>query len=272
MLRQGLALLISGWVVLGATSYGWAQQPGGATAGPVPPATLRPVPPQPEAPSGPVIWVADVLGRLGTVNLGSGAVSVKGFMKNGSRTVVMTDIAFCPGGALYGITFGSDRRLYRITTTTNPRATPIGSHGQSGLNALVCDAAGQLFAHSFNTARLFKVNKSTGATTVVGSTGSVRSAGDLAFHEGGLFLTNTTKGLTKLNARSGAVLSTRLHNVRDMFGLVSTATNRLYGVAGTKIYLFAENAAGPTGAVSVARDFTGRGLGATFGAAFNGNF
>lgn len=98
-------------------------------------------------------------------------------MKNGNRTVVMTDVAFGPGGALYGITFGSDRRLHRITTTTNPRATPIGSHGQSGLKALVCDAAGQLFGRSFNTAQLFKVNESTGAATVVGSTGTIKSAG-----------------------------------------------------------------------------------------------
>lgn len=219
-----------------------------------------------------MIWVADAVGRLGTVNIGSGAVSIKGFMKNGARTVVMTDIAFCPGGALYGITFGSDRRLYRITTTTNPRATPIGSHGQTGLNALVCNRTRQLFAHSFNVARLFKLNKATGAATVVGSSGSTRSDGDLAFHEGGLFLTTTTNGLAKLNAANGAVISTKAHGINDMFGLVSTATNRLYGVAGTKVYLFAENAAGPTGAVSLARDFTGRGLGPTFGAAFNGNF
>ena len=108
--------------------------------------------------------------------------------------------------------------------------------------------------------------------TPVGSTGAIWSAGDLAFHEGGLILTNTAKGPTKLNATNGAVRGTKLHDVTNMFGLVSTATARLHGIAGTKVYLFAENAGGPTGAVSVARDFTGRGLGPTNGATVNGNF
>lgn len=53
-----------------------------------------------DATAGPVIWIAGALGRLGTVDIGSGAVAAKGFMKNGSRTVVMHDSAFCADGAL----------------------------------------------------------------------------------------------------------------------------------------------------------------------------
>jgi hypothetical protein len=229
----------------------------------VPDATLAPAS-RLAAAAGPKIYLADRTGKLGTLELGTKAVKVVGNMG-----VVMTDIAFCPGGTLYAITFS---RLYRVNATNATKAAVGNGFGSLELNALTCNASGQLFAHSNTQAKLYKLNRSTGKATVVGSTGSYRSDGDLALHEGGLFLTSTNNRLVKLNKASGAVVSAKTYSLNDMFGLVSTGTDKLYGFAGTNAYRLLENATGPTGGKTLLFGFSGKGLQQIYGAAYNGNF
>ena len=68
------------------------------------------------------------------------------------------------------------------------------------------------------------------------------------------------------------MISIFAYNIADMWGLVSTGTNKLYGFAVNKAYKFTENAQGPTGATTVVFNFANKGLSKTAGASFNGNF
>lgn len=217
---------------------------------------------------GPKAYLADRVGVLGTLDLGNGAVRVTGIMRPNPRAgrVVMTDIAFCPGGSLYGITFTT---LYRINPAT-AQTTLIGGFGARGLNlnALVCNAAGQLLAYANSSSRLFRLNRTTGVATLAGQGGSFRSAGDLAYHEGSLYLASTNRQLVKLNKITGAPISSKVHNIANLFGLVSTGTNRLYGFAATQAYLLNED----TGGKTLLFQLGGTGLSSIYGAAYNGNF
>jgi len=256
-------------------SFGWtvpaAAQSSAASSAAIPLAIV-PAPSTPRAP-GPKIFIADARGQLATVDSGNGAIAIRGFLKEGATTRVLDDIAFCPDGTLFGIRRNTPRALYAINPNSAPPAlTSRGLHNITELNALVCNADGVLFAHTAAFTRLYRLNKANGSAVLVGNTGSEKSDGDLSFHENGLFLTTLDNQLAKLNKTSGAVLSVRLHNITDMFGLVSLGVNQLYGFAGTKMYLFTENAGGPTGATMVRFDFTGRGLVRINGASFNGNF
>ena len=192
-----------------------------------------------QAASGPLVFPAERTGKLETFDLGNGTVKVIGPIRLGSSisNVVMTDIDFCPGGTLYGITFD---RLYRISTTT-AKATLIGLHRVSGLNALVCNAQGRRLASSVTLGRLYRLSTSTATASLLGCTGSFRSPGDLAYHESGLYLTSVDKKLVKLNKTNGSPLSSKTHNIVDLFGLASTGTNKLYGFAGTKAYKLNED-------------------------------
>lgn len=209
------------------------------------------------------VWLVDQSGQLGVLDMGTRTVT-----KKGNRGTVLTDIAFCPGGALYGISFNG---LYIVNPNTGVR-TRIG-HGYSGpaTNSLVCSASGTLLAGSNTQGRLYRLNRSTGTATALGGSAPL-SAGDLAYHEGGLYLTTKDKRLAKLNKSTGAVLSATSDQITDLWGLVSLGTDKLYSFAGTNVYKFNENAAGPTGRPPLQFSFAGKGLGKIYGAAYNGNF
>lgn len=84
-------------------------------------------------------------------------------------------------GTVYGITYGAtadDRQLssitYDITTTPAKRTvTKIAALEGSNWQSLTCDAQGQLYAINSDSeaSSLYKIDKSTGAATLVGSTG-----------------------------------------------------------------------------------------------------
>ena len=241
----------------------WAQSPEEVgpdveTVGTTAPA----VPSDQSAEAGPKAFLADIDGKLGTLDLGNGAVNVIG-----STGKFMTDIAFCPGGTLYGIF--NFNKLYRINTS-NAQKTLIGNTTVT-LNALVCSSAGKLLAMGPNSTNLFQVNRNTGKATSIGNT-TFRSAGDLAFHEGKLYLTSTTRRLVNLNPANGAPQGSVAHNITDLWGLVSAGTNKLYGFAFNRAYLFTENAQGPTGATIQVSNFANKGLAKTAGASLNGPF
>jgi hypothetical protein len=260
MLSDRLSRLTCGLLLALSVGRGAAaQMPGDAG----PPVAAPPAVPSAPAPAGtvagPKVFVTDNYARLGTVDLGTRAVRIIGDMPS-----FLTDIAFCPGGVLYGIDF---TQLFRINPT-NAQRTLVGNLGVNDMNALVCNAAGTLLGEGFGHTTLYRISRTSGRATAVGSTAPFKSAGDLAYHEGSLFLSSTDKKLVKLNKTTGAPLSSKLHNITDLFGLVSTGTNKLYGFAGTKVYLMNED----TGGSKALFDFAGKGMGLTQGAAFNGNF
>jgi hypothetical protein len=262
----GCALACCGWAMPAAAQSG-ADLPTGEV-----PRAVVPAPSAPKAP-GPKIFIADARGQLATIDSGNGAIAIRGFMKEGAATRVLDDIAFCPDGTLFGIRRNTPRALYAINPNSTPPAlTSRGLHNIQELNALVCNADGVLLAHTAGAARLYRLDKATARATLIGATGAERSDGDLVHHENGLFLATLDAQLAKLNKATGAVLSVKSHNLNDMFGLASLGTNQLYGFAGTRMYRFTENAAGPTGATTVRFDFTGKGLVRINGASFNGNF
>ncbi len=204
----------------------------------------------------PVLWIGDSDGTLGTVDVATGAVTVKGQMGP-----VMTDIAFDPSGQLWGITFNE---LYRINSTT-AASTVVGSLGPS-LNSLVFGADGTLYAASN---LLFTINTTTGAATPVGG-GAYSSSGDLAFIGGNLFLSSTlpvSDSLVMVNTSTGAGANVGSIGFSSVFGLATDNNVDLYGLSGTRVL----NISPVTGAGTQVQTYTsasGLGLGAAFGTAF----
>src|SRR4051812_34767509 len=127
----------------------------------------------------PIFWVDDVNGKIGTVNLDTGLVSLLG-----SSGVTLTDIAVSPSQKLFGETFTT---LYSIDQSGT--ATAIGPTGAL-LNGMVFSPDGTLYASGGRG--LYTVNTTTGAATMVGNSGlNLRSAGDLSFNDGTLYETTT---------------------------------------------------------------------------------
>jgi hypothetical protein len=272
--RQGLVGTIRvgtiGLLGLVSCGAGALAQPAGppAASAMVPPRVIGPRATEPPA----TIFLADQRGFLGTIEISTGALRRIGELSAGPGTprLSMTDIAFCPGGVLYGITL---TQLHQIDPRTS-RTIVIGNHDVPGLNALVCNARGELLAHSFLGTKLHFLDKATGRSVRSVATGGFKSAGDLAYHkfkldiEAGLFLTSLDEKLVKLSKTTGKPISRKLHGIANMFGLVSTGTGRLYGFADTVAYKLDQN-----GRSTVLWDFTRSGvLQGINGAAYNGNF
>jgi hypothetical protein len=207
------------------------------------------------AAAAPIMHVHDGSGRLATVDVVTGNVSLIGNMG-----AVMTDIAFDPTGALYGLTFSS---LYSIDRNT-AAITLIGNHSIPGGNALVFAADGTLYAAGNSSGSLYTINPATGASTSLGNMGFA-SGGDLAFNGSDFFLASSGGQLIRIDlgnlANSVAVGSFGVPNV---FGLATGDNGVLYGVAGTQI--FSVNTS--TGAASNAVNYAGQGLGGAFGQSF----
>lgn len=203
----------------------------------------------------PIMHVHDSAGNLGTVDVATGVVSPIGNMG-----VQLTDIAFSPTGALYGLSFG---QFYSINPTT-AAVTLIGNHGVNGGNALVFGSDGTLYAAGFGSGSLYTIAPATGATTNLGNMGFA-SGGDLAFNGGNLYLADSASRLVKVDlgtpSNSSVVGS---FGVGSVFGLATGNDGNLYAVAGTTIY--SVNTA--TGAATNPVSFGGQGLGQAFGQGF----
>lgn len=207
-----------------------------------------------------VIYVCDKSGQLGTVDTGTGAVTVIGPMG-----VVMTDIAFAPNGKLYGISY---TKFYEINPATGV-ATEIGPLGAGGMVALAFDGNGKAYAASNANANLYTIALATGAASVIGAIAAgVKAAGDLAFHEGNLLLSTDARNVADINHVTGAQELSVFHGITDLLGLVSTGVDQLWAFTGTQLGLLNEDA----GWSILVQDFTGQGLDQIWGAAFNGNF
>ena len=207
------------------------------------------------------IYVTDSNGELATINTRTLAVH-----EIGNSGVQMTDIAFAPDHKLYGISFSE---LYSINPH-NGHATAISAlgGGDDGMNALAIDAAGRAYAYSNASDELFKVNLHTGHASAVGGPSSHESAGDLGFYLGKLLLSDTQDQLLTLNPSDGAVTHQVADHTANLYGLIATDSNHLYGFAGTTMYSLDAS----TGTKTVDEHLASSGLTQIYGAAFEGYF
>ncbi|MEJ7618640.1 MAG: PEP-CTERM sorting domain-containing protein [Pyrinomonadaceae bacterium] len=213
------------------------------------------------ASAGPLLFVHDSSGDLGSVDVSNGAVKNVVRMRNAAgASVVMTDIAFAPNGNLFGITF---RDLYRIDSLTGS-ADLIGRHGISQGNALVFGANKTLYAAGAGTTSLYTINTNSGLGTALAKIG-FRSAGDLAFNDGHLFMSSIDDQLIKIDlAGMTSGMAIGAFGFRNVFGLATGDDKVLYGVAGTSIFSINSS----TGVGTLVSDFSGQGLGRAGGSSF----
>lgn len=207
----------------------------------------------------PIIYVDDVSGNLGTVDVATGSATVIGNMGH-----VMTDIAFAPNGDLYAVTFTD---LYRVNTTTGA-STFIGSLGTPlGENALVFGTNGTLYAASTTSTNLYSVNTTTGQATVLGNIGYF-SAGDLAFDASGKFyMSSSTNQLIGINTSTFAGTAIGSIGYSNVYGLAFGPDGNMYGVSGTDVFTInLSTGAGSSPAVN----FGGQGLNIAYGSSFYG--
>ena len=161
-------------------------------------------------------------------------------------------------------------------TPSNGALTFVGNLGASGINALFCYSSSACYAHSYSQAKLYRINIATGKATVIGSTGSFKSGGDLVKVNGALYLAsdNVAKRLVKLNPSTGAVLNSVTVGLINLYGLAAPG-NSLYGFANTTVYTINQNTGAKT-AVKTLNTIVVPGLsfrvGQIFGAAYDGNY
>jgi hypothetical protein len=196
----------------------------------------------------PIIFVDDVRGQIGTVDVATGTSTVIGL-----SGVILTDIAFTSTGAMFGIDFTT---LYSINQGTG-LATAVGGLGVGGMNALVGNGAGLLAASNLN-GNLYSVNTATGIATTLTGSNPLPSAGDLAFHGGFLYeaAVNGGAGTTDLlrislvgNTFTSVNLGAIVNNT-GLFGLVNASDGNLYGVDGSSVYLINMTTPGASSLVS----------------------
>jgi len=121
-------------------------------------------------------------------------------------TVTLTDIALnAAGTSLYGVDlFGAGfhgSELYSVSLT-NGAISKIGATNVAGLNGLVLSAGGILYASDDFTGKIYTINTSTGAATLLGTNSGLTSEGDLEFDNGTLYLTGLSGGHDYLYAVS----------------------------------------------------------------------
>lgn len=202
--------------------------------------------------SGPVLYVHDNLGKLATLDATTGTVDIIGNMG-----VTMTDIAFSPTGDLYGISFG---RLYSINSDT-AQATLIGNHAVPGGNTLVFGEDGTLYAAGYASKSLYTLDVTNGATTNLGNIGFF-AGGDLAFHNGHLYMASSSNKLVDIDLDNlSNTVAIGNFGLMGVFGLATGSDNNLYAVANTTV--FSVNTA--TGGVIDFVSFAKQGLGQAFG-------
>lgn len=175
----------------------------------------------------PPLWISDLDGTLGSVDLSDGAVTIVGQMR-----VIMSDIAFDASGQLWGVSAAS--ALYRIERNT--AAVTLVRGIDQHVNSLVFGPDGQLYAA--NT-ELMTLNPQTAAVTFIGGWGGYWSSGDLAFVGGSLYLSSRTPNddtLFRLDRHTGA--GTQVGSgitAGTVYGMATDDNVHLYGVSGNRV-------------------------------------
>jgi hypothetical protein len=204
--------------------------------------------------AGPTLWIDDVSGKLGKIDVETGVAQIVG------QGTVMSDIAFSPDGQLFGVAFNS---LYKIDAT-NAQSTFVGNLGTS-LNSLVFAPNGTLYGANNS---LYTINPSTGAASLVGNGGDdYQSSGDLAFVGSNLYLTSllpVPDSLTQINQSTGAGTTVAPLGIGNVFGSATDDHVSLFGVTGTNIYAIDAS----NGVNRFLSSYAGQGLGAAYGTSF----
>lgn len=182
------------------------------------------------AQAAPVFVVSDTANNLLRVDMTSGAASVIG---NTGSVGPFTDLAVSPTGTLWGITFST---LYRINPNT-AALTLVGDHGVSAANALAFSSDGTLYMAAGSSASLYTVNTSNGVAAALPGSMGTNSDGDLAFHNGQLYLAGTNGQLVRITLGT-TVAGTNVgpFGVPDVYGLTSDSVGRLIAVSGRTFY------------------------------------
>lgn len=211
-----------------------------------------------------VIYVSDLAGRVGIVNITTGTSTVLG-----NSGVQLLDIAVTESGAMWGV---DGVYLYSLNRATGAATTVGALSAGYGLNALVGQGASLLGASGYTTS-VYRIDPATAQTSAFSGTMPYASRGDLAFHSGSLYATvanGSFSDLVRLTISAGNLTSTNLGRVGatdSLFSLVQGSDGALYGIAGTTVWRI--NAADPALSTVVVADYAanGSGLGPAGGAA-----
>ena len=142
------------------------------------------------------------------------------------------DVAIDPSsGRMYALDFGFSQQIHEINPAT-AAATPVGFIGAPFQNALDFDSHGNLYSWGNATDQVFTIDLTTGAATLVGSTGGFLSGGDLAFDLDGRLYGATLTSLVEIDVATGAGTLVGSFGPSSVFGLEIDADGRMYAFEG----------------------------------------
>lgn len=146
-------------------------------------------------------------------------------------------------GASYGTAFGPDGTLYTLVDSYNSgrlatvnlstgAATPVGpATGIADLMAMDFAPDGTLYAGSWATNSLYKINPSTGVATLVGT--SLAGVMDFAFNPAGVLYATDSTSLYTINLLTGAATLVAALSGTDgqNMGIAFDAAGNLFGTS-----------------------------------------
>ena len=154
-----------------------------------------------------------------------------------SFTTTWYDLAFTPTGELYGLDETGRLRLIDLEGGTfEPVGNPGASMGEP--NAFVIDALGNAYVAA-KGGGVFRMDLSDGSVEKFGE--APRSAGDLEFYKGQLWLATQNRNLAQIDLETGEVVKQFEHGIANLCGLTLTKDGFL-GYAGNAIYRINVNA------------------------------
>lgn len=224
----------------------------------------------------PDLWMHDIDGHLGTLDVATGVYDDVGVTREGTIEVVLADIAFAPDGRLYGISYETQASvssvLYRIDTATAALTRVARTDVGRPVNALVFSRTGTLLAAGGND--LVSLDPATGASTPLLRFAPNISAGDLAFDaSGNLYLTvistsasGRPTNLIRLDVAGATWSLVGAIGSRDVYGLAFGPDGVMYGVSDFDRQVFPIDLASGAGGTPV--PFAAPGPSGALGASF----
>ena len=187
-----------------------------------------------------VVWIGDDNGDLFWINHQTG---VETFIGNMGRS--MTDITWTPDGKLYGVDW-IENKIWLINPATAQATFVTVIPGYDFSNALTSDGNGNLYlasrlAFGGNTFHIIRFNLASGIVTVVAdlTPTNLMSAGDLAFHNGTLYLACTGNILASINTINGSITSSYILGLpggANIYGIIVKADGTVYLSDINKLY------------------------------------
>ena len=206
------------------------------------------------------LYISDSSGKLGYIDLSNNHVTVLG-----NSGVVLHDIGFTSNGNLYGDTTSE---LYSISTI-NGLATPIGSFGNVGKNAMVGlteNPSGGLLAASGTTTKIYAIDTAPYAITTLTGSLSGYTNGDITFGlNGELYDILVGGNLAKVTIVGNTITQTVIGNTGNtkISGMATESNGTVLAIAGTQVYIVDTSTAHLTPFLN----YSGHGLGTATGAA-----